>query len=214
MQKSELSMGLGRGAHLIAQSGALTSPLTLIDIGARDGIHRRWAPLTAVLDVYGYDASVQVTSNNPRHHYIKAAIGDYDGEARIELHNGYEAKVSSTGSITVAMYRLDTLYARGDLPKADFIKVDCEGYEPEILRGAQAYLAASCPWELMSKRHLMSVRHYLTRISVRCSTVSIDTILSSLISHLCRPPALRRFVGQERVTLFLRASSQNFQARI
>lgn len=138
-------MGLGRGARLIADSGALTSPFTLVDIGARDGIHPRWEPLTAVLDVYGYDASVQVASSNPRCHYIKAAIGERDGEARIELCNGYEAKVSSTGSIIVAMHRLDTLYARGELPKADFIKIDCEGYEPQVLHGAEAYLTASWP---------------------------------------------------------------------
>jgi FkbM family methyltransferase len=145
MQKSELSMGLGRGARLISESGALTSPFTLVDIGARDGIHLRWESVTAVLEVYGYDASAQVASSNPRRRYIKAAIGERDGEACIELCNGYEAKISSTGSIVVAMHKLDTLYARGELPKADFIKIDCEGYEPEILRGAEAYLTASGP---------------------------------------------------------------------
>src|SRR6185437_11739079 len=41
------------------------------------------------------------------------------------------------------MAKLDTLWARKLLPPADFIKIDCEGYEPEILRGAAKYLAAS-----------------------------------------------------------------------
>jgi FkbM family methyltransferase len=146
MSEADLLRGLGRGARLIAESGALTSPFILIDVGARDGIHPRWEPLMPVLEVYGYDASVQVKATSPRHHYVMAAIGERDGEARIELHNGYEAKVSLTGSILVPMHKLDSLYARGELPKADFIKIDCEGYEPEILDGAKAYLSASLPF--------------------------------------------------------------------
>jgi FkbM family methyltransferase len=143
MQRTELLRGLGRGAGFIAESGALTSPFVLVDIGVRGGIHPRWASVAAVLDVYGYDASVQVEASSPRHRYVMAAIGERDGEACIELHNGYEAKVSATGSIVVPMHRLDTLYARGDLPRADFIKIDCEGYEPRILDGAREYLSAS-----------------------------------------------------------------------
>lgn len=143
MQRAELLRGLGRGTRLIAESGALTSPFILVDIGARDGIHPRWDPLIPILDVYGYDASVQVETANPRHRYVMAAIGERDGEACIELHNGYEAKISSNGSLRVPMHKLDSLHSRGELPSADFIKIDCEGYEPEILRGAERYLAAS-----------------------------------------------------------------------
>jgi FkbM family methyltransferase len=145
MQRADLLWGLGRGARFIAESGALTSPFVVVDIGARGGIHPRWEPLTEILDVYGYDASVQVESSNPRHRFVMAAIGERDGEASIEFHDGYGAKLSSSGSIRVAMHRLDSLYARGELPEADFIKIDCEGYEPQILHGAEAYLAASAP---------------------------------------------------------------------
>jgi hypothetical protein len=40
---------------------------------------------------------------------------------------------------------LDTLFASGALPRADYIKLDCEWFEPEVLRGARHYLAASGP---------------------------------------------------------------------
>ena len=43
----------------------------------------------------------------------------------------------------VPIRRLDTLFAQGELPAADYIKIDCEGYDPEVLRGAQTYLAQS-----------------------------------------------------------------------
>ena len=39
--------------------------------------------------------------------------------------------------------RLDTLFAEGTLPRADVIKLDCEGFEPEILAGAREFMRAS-----------------------------------------------------------------------
>jgi len=43
----------------------------------------------------------------------------------------------------VPIAKLDTLWSKGVVPPADFIKIDCEGYEPEILAGASEYLRAS-----------------------------------------------------------------------
>jgi hypothetical protein len=45
----------------------------------------------------------------------------------------------------VPIRRLDTLFAEGLVPRADFVKIDCEGFEPEVLKGAEQYLAASAP---------------------------------------------------------------------
>jgi hypothetical protein len=41
----------------------------------------------------------------------------------------------------VQMRRLDTLKAQSVVTHADFIKIDCEGFEPAVLKGAQAFLA-------------------------------------------------------------------------
>ena len=38
---------------------------------------------------------------------------------------------------------MDTLFAEGTLPRADVIKLDCEGFEPEILAGAREFMRAS-----------------------------------------------------------------------
>jgi Methyltransferase FkbM domain len=43
----------------------------------------------------------------------------------------------------VPITRLDTLFAKGVIPPADHIKVDCDGHDPEVIRGAQRYLAQS-----------------------------------------------------------------------
>jgi len=145
-QKRQIDLSIGRGfaASFIATSGALDSPFVLLDIGARDGINPRWLPLEPAMQVFGFDAIADVTAPNERHHYFKIALGERDGECRFHVpENLYEAQVSPQGSCIVPMAKLDTLWATHSLPPADFIKIDCEGYEPEILRGAERYLAVS-----------------------------------------------------------------------
>ena len=39
------------------------------------------------------------------------------------------------------MHKLDTLMAQSVVTRADFIKVDCEGFEPAVLRGAREFLS-------------------------------------------------------------------------
>jgi FkbM family methyltransferase len=144
-RKKRIDLALGRGlaAGFIAASGALERPFVLIDVGARDGISPRWRPLAPAMEVYGFDAIADVAAPNERHHYFKIALGAYDGECRFHVpDNVYEAKVSPVGDHVVPMAKIDTLWAAHSLPAADFMKIDCEGHEPEILRGAEQYLAA------------------------------------------------------------------------
>jgi FkbM family methyltransferase len=50
-----------------------------------------------------------------------------------------------TGSITVPCVTLDDLVERGVIPPADFVKIDVEGAEPQVLSGAQRLLSARTP---------------------------------------------------------------------
>lgn len=139
----ELAVGQSLAADYIARSGALRSAFVLVDIGVRDGIHPRWRVLEPALEVYGFDALATVEAPNDRHHYFTLAIGERDGECHLHVPaNLYEVRVSADGDRCVPMARLDTLWKQGTLKAADFIKIDCEGYEPEILRGAEKYLDA------------------------------------------------------------------------
>jgi FkbM family methyltransferase len=139
----ELSVGYGMAASFIAKSGALDTPFVLVDIGVRDGIHPRWLPFEPAMQVFGFDAIAEVVPPNERHHYFKLALGDYDGECAFDIpENLYEARATPDGAHKIPIAKLDTLWQTQALPAADFIKIDCEGYEPEVLRGAEQYLQA------------------------------------------------------------------------
>jgi FkbM family methyltransferase len=88
--------------------------------------------------------------------YRALALGNEDGQRKFNVNAdtygssfyGPEADARTQAGIvlgarTVEIRRLDTLFAKGEIPAADYIKLDCEGFEPEVIRGARGYLASS-----------------------------------------------------------------------
>ncbi len=90
---------------------------------------------------------------------LECCLGDSEGPADIHVAGNLRsgegtgnANVLPTGStyvcerIPVALTTLDALFAAGRLPPdCALIKIDAEGYELNILRGARTFLAASRP---------------------------------------------------------------------
>jgi len=108
----------------------------------------------------------------PNRHYYNIALGNEDGERKFFVKpNVFSSSFiaedirarfveygpdiisdpeleplgapSGPGARITKVRRLDTLFAEGILPRADVIKLDCEGFEPEILAGAREYMRAS-----------------------------------------------------------------------
>jgi FkbM family methyltransferase len=133
----------------------------VIDVGVQGGPHIRWEYLGSCARIYGFDPISEVIesldkSKRPNHFYRAIALGNEDGQRQFRVPaNTYESSFYSSsmdkgsqgtialGPRTVEIRRLDTLFVAGEIPPADYIKLDCEGFEPEVIRGARDYLAKS-----------------------------------------------------------------------
>jgi FkbM family methyltransferase len=136
----------------------------VIDVGVQGGEHPRWALLGDRVRVYGFDAISEaidrikkVKGERPHRVYRAVALGNEDGEREFFVPaNTYSASFyadrskqgprqgdGAPGTRMVEIRRLDSLFATGEIPAADYIKIDCEGFDLEVLRGARTYLASS-----------------------------------------------------------------------
>lgn len=76
---------------------------------------------------------------------VDAAVADRDGTAMLDPGpHPSMASLDVGGSVQVRTVRLDTLVAEG-LPPPDVIKIDVEGAECQVLRGAQEVLVTHRP---------------------------------------------------------------------
>ena len=142
----------------VIENDLLKEPLVVIDIGVQGGPHPRWKQLKDKVRIYGFDAIPEVVEGlnaqkQPNETYFAMALGDEEGTRDFYMRgNGssyygssfYESDALQPGVLTkIPIARLDTLFAKGVIPPADHIKVDCDGHDPEVIRGAQRYLAQS-----------------------------------------------------------------------
>lgn len=148
--------------HHIVERRLLGEPFVLLDIGVQGGIQPHWRALDRCLEVHGFDAleeeiDVLRAAGEPGHRYHALALGDADGERDLFVQKvrcstslyrqsasafAVDAGVVESEAVRrVKTRRLDTLREDGVIARIDFIKVDCEGAEPEILRGGEGLLA-------------------------------------------------------------------------
>jgi FkbM family methyltransferase len=146
----------------VVREGLLAEPFVLIDVGVQGDVNRRWQPLGDYLTVHGFDSIEEVVQQlteanrgRPNRHYHFMAVGSSDGEMRFYFNPAnptassmFPQGASRYGVETVEevrnvpVRRLDSLLAEGTIPRADFLKVDVEGFERDVLLGAQSLLRA------------------------------------------------------------------------
>ena len=157
-----------RFTEWVIQRGLLETPFTLVDVGVQGGIHPRWNALGSALRVYGFDPLEEaiaplVRFNLPNHEYYAVALGDQDGERdffvpEVLPASSFFPRETKQDQARMAIdprnwraiqtrqvptRRLDTLMSEGVVPRADFLKIDCEGFEPAVLKGARRFLGES-----------------------------------------------------------------------
>jgi FkbM family methyltransferase len=160
-----MDLGINHNADFtkwVVTAGLLTEPFVLIDVGVQGGENIRWRPLGDHLVVHGFDPIEeivqQLTEENrgrSNRHYHCMAVGNADGEQAFYFNpvNPSESSMygrranrfdkNATEQVrTVPIRRLDSLLAEGLIPKADFVKIDVEGFEKDVLVGATELLRA------------------------------------------------------------------------
>ena len=180
----------------VLAEGLLHENFVVIDIGCQGGEHPRWSLLGDKIDFYGFDpiregVEALRSEGRPRRTYFEVALGDTDGEREFfvsnntfsssffgaggEALNGYPE--IERGRRVVPVRRLDSLFGDGVVPPADYLKLDCEGFEPYVLRGARKYLNASAPicvsTETGFNSTLCALRAILARHELRIFDVNV-----------------------------------------
>ena len=130
---------------------------SIFEIGSRDGIDAKIMMSHFIdSDVYAFEASSQEYNNHKEQNkdinWINLAIYNYDGEIDFNL-KGYLSGVHSirdreniSGTIDkVKCKRIDTFCNENKIDSIDFVKIDVEGYEWEVLQGAKQTISMFKP---------------------------------------------------------------------
>lgn len=138
-------------------SAVLSAPRTVVDVGANEGLHtRRFVALGArqVVCVEPMpDLAARLAAEfGAQVRVVNAALSSTEGRQTFQMnldvptHSGLRARADTPVDARVAniVVTTTTLDALG-LTDVDFLKLDCEGGDLDVLRGADTTIAASRP---------------------------------------------------------------------
>ena len=147
-----------------------------LDIGANVGLWSRelcenFDHVIAFEPVADFRACLIKNVVAPNFEVRAYALGEQDTQINMIItaeNTGHShVDTGSIGSGSIPMYRLDSL----NLPTVNYIKIDCEGYENTILRGAQETIMRDRPVMVVEHKKHKDVGH-----------VDVDQALNTLIS--------------------------------
>ena len=128
---------------------------TVVDVGANAGNHTVYfaahSPQAQVYSIEPYPPNYALLMENVRRNRLEArvttfpvALGEARGTARMSVEqegNLGTAGISENGEIPVQLVPFDEL----GIPKADFLKIDVEGFELSVLKGMRRWLRDASP---------------------------------------------------------------------
>lgn len=147
-----------------------------LDIGANVGLWSRdlaqsFQRVIAVEPVADFRLCLLKNVNALNFEVLACALGDQETQINMIItpdntgHSHVDTATIGTG--TIPMHKLDNL----NLPKIDYIKIDCEGYENTILRGAKETILRDRPIMVVEHKKHKDVGH-----------ADVDQALNTLIS--------------------------------
>lgn len=135
---------------------------TIFDIGAQAGFYSLLAAeLTGEKGkVFAFEPAPVNAAYLKRHidlnkykniFVYEAAVSDRSGFISFELgENRFTGRISASGGLKVPCVSLDDLVEKGDLPAPDVLKIDVEGAELAVLKGASALIKKYRPGIFLS----------------------------------------------------------------
>ena len=140
-----------------------SSPIMLVDVGARGGIHRKWNLLSESIKVLGFEPDpeecIRLNEKSEKNHtYFPIALHNRSGTIEMNITknpvnssiylpnfplwnrfpNLHELEVIK--SVQVNCDTLDRVLKSNDIQDVDFLKIDTQGSELQILEGAREAL--------------------------------------------------------------------------
>jgi FkbM family methyltransferase len=133
------------------------APIHFADIGGAGGLQGRWKKVIPFIRAYAFEPDTRSFEKLKRTHdnirYINAALGaqsetrtlhltrkpqcssiyEPNSELLAQFHDSERMEV--VGKPTVEITTLDILQSGGILPRIDFMKIDVQGFEFDILKG-------------------------------------------------------------------------------
>ena len=154
----------------------ITPDSVIYDIGANVGFYSLLAAELAGTNghVYAFEPlprNIEYLSQHAQiNHYetikiIEAAVSDHEGEAYFDLGAstamGYLAQA---GELKVKVVCLDEMFARGEILPPDYMKIDVEGAEFEVIQGSQNILEAYHPTLFLDTHNRTAHQQTLDRL--------------------------------------------------
>lgn len=126
-----------------------------VDVGANVGGYSLRAASRG-MEVHSFEPipqNAQILRRNAEINHLtldiqEVALGSSEGEVRLSA-GGASSRVTEGGGIEVPLRTLDSF----GLPRVDVLKVDVEGYELEVLRGAERTISRCRPAMMVEMHH-------------------------------------------------------------
>lgn len=155
----------GELAAVAPLAAFLGRPLVLVDVGCRWGLDETWAAFGPHIERIGFDPDAEecarlsgLNTGGARVRFVPSGLGPAVGEAPLHLtrepacsslyppdletlrHRPELACVEPVGTATIPLTTLDAWAVAEGVERVDIIKLDTQGSELDILRGAERIL--------------------------------------------------------------------------
>lgn len=146
-----------------------------IDVGANVGVYTLLASVVPDVEIWAFEPSsdtaskfennVKINGVRDRVHIVQAAVGAQSGKARLSVGLGTVNRLVENGSDaaeTVPIVTIDGLVPESDRIRVRMIKIDVEGTELDVLRGAQHLIDIAHPVVIVEANAVDSLAQWLS----------------------------------------------------